>query len=95
MNSQRDMAAVKAGHYLRSWHGPCIDQGVINRKTKLMFYKFLKDNSGTTPIEFGVIALVVSVGIITAATSLGTENASLFESVAESVTTVMSGSSTP
>jgi pilus assembly protein Flp/PilA len=33
--------------------------------------RFLKDESGATAIEYGLIAALIGVGIITAATTLG------------------------
>ncbi|MBY5715794.1 Flp family type IVb pilin [Rhizobium leguminosarum] len=38
--------------------------------TKL-FSRFLKDESGATAIEYGLIAALISVALITGATSLG------------------------
>ena len=39
--------------------------------TKL-FARFMKDESGATAIEYGLIAALISVALITGATSLGT-----------------------
>ena len=36
-----------------------------------MLNKLIKDEAGTTPIEYGMIALIVSVGIIIAVSVLG------------------------
>jgi len=44
--------------------------------------RFLKDESGATAIEYGLIAALISVGIIVAATTLGNGLASLFNGVA-------------
>lgn len=38
---------------------------------KNLFARFLKDESGATAIEYGLIAALISVGIIAGATSLG------------------------
>ncbi len=35
--------------------------------------RFMNDESGATAIEYGLIAALISVGIITAATQLGTD----------------------
>jgi pilus assembly protein Flp/PilA len=43
--------------------------------------RFLKDESGATAIEYGLIAALIGVGIITAATTLGGEIRSTFEDV--------------
>lgn len=38
-----------------------------------IFARFLKDESGATAIEYGLIAALISVAIITGATSVGTK----------------------
>ncbi len=43
---------------------------------------FIKDESGATAIEYGLIAALIAVGIIAAATTLGEELTGLFESIA-------------
>jgi pilus assembly protein Flp/PilA len=40
--------------------------------------RFVKDESGATAIEYGLIAALISVGIIAAATTLGNGLAQLF-----------------
>jgi pilus assembly protein Flp/PilA len=47
-----------------------------------VFARFVKDESGATAIEYGLIAALVAVAIITAATSLGTEISSIFSRIA-------------
>lgn len=47
--------------------------------------KFLKDESGATAIEYGLIAALISVAIITAATTLGTSIATTFETISGKV----------
>ncbi|WP_193177889.1 Flp family type IVb pilin [Oricola nitratireducens] len=37
-----------------------------------MFVRFLKDESGATAIEYGLIAALIAVAIITGATTVGT-----------------------
>ena len=39
---------------------------------KNLFVRFVKDNSGATAIEYGLIAALIAVVIITALTSIGT-----------------------
>ncbi|MFV0256557.1 MAG: Flp family type IVb pilin [Candidatus Liberibacter solanacearum] len=46
---------------------------------------FLQDESGATAIEYGLIAALVAVAIITAVTSLGTKLSGMFKKVAESL----------
>jgi pilus assembly protein Flp/PilA len=43
-----------------------------------LFTRFIKDESGATAIEYGLIAALIGVAIITAATSLGTQLSSTF-----------------
>ena len=48
-----------------------------------MFKRFLKDESGATAIEYGLIAALIAVVIILAVTNLGTEVKDTFEDVTE------------
>ena len=52
-----------------------------------LFARFVKDESGATAIEYGLIAALIAVGIIVAATSLGTELSTLFQSIATKLST--------
>jgi len=47
--------------------------------------RFLKDESGATAIEYGLIAALISVGIIAAATALGNSLQTLFTSISTSL----------
>ncbi len=38
-----------------------------------IFARFMKDESGATAIEYGLIAALISVALITGATALGSE----------------------
>ncbi|QPB19835.1 MULTISPECIES: Flp family type IVb pilin [Rhizobium] len=49
--------------------------------TKL-FSRFLKDESGATAIEYGLIAALISVALIAGATSLGTKINATFNNLA-------------
>ena len=40
--------------------------------------RFMNDESGATAIEYGLIAALIAVGIIAAATALGTSLSNLF-----------------
>lgn len=46
-----------------------------------LFARFLKDESGATAIEYGLIAGLIAVGIIVAATSLGESLTNLFDHI--------------
>lgn len=47
-----------------------------------LLHAFIDSDSGATAIEYGLIASLISVAIITAATTLGTNIANTFNSVA-------------
>jgi len=47
--------------------------------------RFMNDESGATAIEYGLIAALISVGIIAAATSLGNNVANKFNTVSNAV----------
>ncbi|MBW9052147.1 Flp family type IVb pilin [Rhizobium mesosinicum] len=40
---------------------------------KRLFSRFLKDESGATAIEYGLIAALISVALVAGATTLGTK----------------------
>ncbi|WP_331372798.1 Flp family type IVb pilin [Sinorhizobium chiapasense] len=48
---------------------------------KTIFARLLKDESGATAIEYGLIAALISVALITGATSLGTSLNSQFQNL--------------
>ncbi|POO56854.1 Flp family type IVb pilin [Agrobacterium rosae] len=47
-----------------------------------IFARFMKDESGATAIEYGLIAALISVAIITGATALGTHLSTQFTNIA-------------
>ena len=47
----------------------------------MILRKFLRDDSGATAIEYGLIAACISIAIIAAAQGVGTELWSTFDSV--------------
>ena len=47
-----------------------------------IFARFAQDESGATAIEYGLIAALISVGIILAAGTLGTNLGTLFNNIA-------------
>ena len=49
--------------------------------------KMLKDNKGATAIEYGLIAALIAVGIIAAATALGGSLSGLFETISTKLDT--------
>ncbi|MGJ4887725.1 Flp family type IVb pilin [Bradyrhizobium sp. HKCCYLS3077] len=48
---------------------------------KTLFLKFLRDDSGATAIEYGLIAAGISLAIIAAVNGLGSSLSSKFESI--------------
>ena len=60
--------------------------------TKL-FSRFLKDESGATAIEYGLIAALISVALITGATALGSKLNIMFNNL--SVTMDEAGKKAP
>ncbi|AEV37084.1 Flp/Fap pilin component [Pseudovibrio sp. FO-BEG1] len=46
-----------------------------------MFAKFLKDDSGATAIEYGILAAFIAVAIITAVTLLGDDLTAVFKNI--------------
>ena len=47
-----------------------------------MFARFLKDESGATAIEYGLIAALISVAIVAGATLIGGELETTFDGIA-------------
>ncbi|TCD16419.1 Flp family type IVb pilin [Oricola cellulosilytica] len=52
-----------------------------------MFARFLKDESGATAIEYGLIAALIAVAIIAGATTLGSNLNAKFDAIATKVGT--------
>ena len=48
-----------------------------------LFARFVSDESGATAIEYGLIAALISVAIISAATTLGSNISNTFNNVAK------------
>jgi pilus assembly protein Flp/PilA len=51
----------------------------------MMLQKFFKDQTGATAIEYGLIAALIAVVIITAVTAVGTSLSSTFNTISGSV----------
>jgi pilus assembly protein Flp/PilA len=51
----------------------------------MILRKFLKDESGATAIEYGLIAALIAVVIITAVTAVGTQLSTTFNNISTSV----------
>jgi len=58
-----------------------VDLGVT--KMKNLVSRFMKDESGATAIEYGLIASLIGVAIIAGATALGTALDDTFQGVAD------------
>ena len=50
-----------------------------------IFARFAQDESGATAIEYGLIAALISVGIILAATALGNSLGALFNGISDNL----------
>jgi pilus assembly protein Flp/PilA len=46
-----------------------------------LFHRFIKDQAGVTAIEYGLIAALIAVVIITAVTAVGTHLSTTFTSI--------------
>ncbi|MBB4183452.1 Flp family type IVb pilin [Sinorhizobium terangae] len=57
---------------------------------KTIFARLLKDETGATAIEYGLIAALISVALITGATSLGGTLNTLFVDLGNKMTTAES-----
>jgi pilus assembly protein Flp/PilA len=53
--------------------------------TNALFTRFLKDESGATAIEYGLIAALIAAVVITALTAIGTNLNGTFTSIGNSV----------
>lgn len=52
-----------------------------------LFSRFVRDESGATAIEYGLIAALIAVVIITALTTIGSNLTKVFDSVGTSLAT--------
>jgi pilus assembly protein Flp/PilA len=52
-----------------------------------IFARFMKDESGATAIEYGLIAALISVALITGATTLGSTLDAQFQDLSTKMTT--------
>ena len=50
-----------------------------------LFSRFVRDESGATAIEYGLIAALIAVVVITALTSIGTNLSGKFNTIATSL----------
>jgi pilus assembly protein Flp/PilA len=55
------------------------------------FLVFLKDDSGATAIEYGLIAALVSVAAIAALTSMGGSLKNMYEAVSNALASAVNG----
>ncbi|AZN69939.1 Flp family type IVb pilin [Georhizobium profundi] len=53
---------------------------------KNLIARFMKDESGATAIEYGLIAALISVGIITAVSTVGNNLETTFNSISNGLT---------
>ncbi len=62
---------------------------------KALVSRFLKDESGATAIEYGLIASLIAVAIITAATTLGTNISTSFNKISTKINEANTTTTTP
>jgi pilus assembly protein Flp/PilA len=53
---------------------------------KNLIARFMKDESGATAIEYGLIAALISVGIITAVSTVGDNLSTTFNNISDGLT---------
>ncbi len=51
-----------------------------------LFARFLKDESGATAIEYGLLAALIALGIIAGATTIGTQIGATFTKIGTDLT---------
>lgn len=56
-----------------------------------IFARLMKDESGATAIEYGLIAALISVALIGGATTLGSSLGDIFSSLSTKMSTAQSG----
>jgi pilus assembly protein Flp/PilA len=66
---------LRSRHYINAMH--CGEAKMKN------VMKFLKDKSGATAIEYGLIAALIAVAVIGGVTSLGTNANATFNNIAD------------
>lgn len=60
-----------------------------------LFARFAQDESGATAIEYGLIAALISVGIIVAASALGGSLSNLFDGISNRLDNSVDDLATP
>jgi pilus assembly protein Flp/PilA len=70
-----------------TWNTPWFQGSKIRAglKMRTIVLKFLKEESGATAIEYGLIAAGITIAIITAVNGVGTSLSTLFGSVSTSL----------
>jgi pilus assembly protein Flp/PilA len=61
--------------------------GLIGARAMKLFGQFLRDQSGATAIEYGLIAVGISVVIVTVVNTLGTQVKTMFTTVSTDLAT--------
>ena len=69
-----------------TWSDAAVTRGRVKRSLGMkIFARFAQDESGATAIEYGLIAALISVGIILAATALGNSLGDLFNGISDTL----------
>jgi pilus assembly protein Flp/PilA len=53
---------------------------------RTLFQRFVKDESGATAIEYGLIAAGISIAILTVVTTVGQSLQGMFQTIADALT---------
>lgn len=61
------------------------------QRVRTMLHRFARDESGTTAIEYGLIAALVAVAFIASLRALGTGNSASWMSTANTAVNAMQG----
>ena len=59
---------------------------MLHRTMKTLLFRFAQDESGVTAIEYGLIAGLIAVVIITAVTTVGTNLQTMFTTIGTALT---------
>jgi len=57
----------------------------IMHKSKILFVRFSHNNSGATAIEYGLLAAILSVGVITGAGGIGDKIQNLWNGISTDI----------
>jgi pilus assembly protein Flp/PilA len=80
-NRRNEFSIFDAHCFAKQTERPTSLRSFVEDFTMRMFSRFLKDESGATAIEYGLIAGLIGVVVITAVTSVGTKVSNQFKTI--------------